>query len=118
MGATATTPIRPKREMVESKAPEQFQFTKQGQTLAGILISIEPTVVKEKQALEYMLVDERRERVTFLGTNDLDKKIVPGHIGHWLEIRYERDDASFQKQGQNPMKVFKVLVSKEKESGF
>lgn len=119
MATAPATPItRPRREMVEAKAPEQFQFTKQGQTLAGILLSIEPTIVREKQALEYMLIDERRERVTFLGTNDLDKKIVPGHIGHWLEIRYERDDSSFQKQGQNPMKVFKVLASKEKEPGF
>jgi hypothetical protein len=35
-----------------------------------------------------------------------------------VEIRYESDDASFQKPGQSPMKVFKVLVAKEKEPGF
>ena len=49
--APNTTPIR-RREMQEVKAPEQFQFTKQGQTASGILLSIEPTVVKGKQAIE------------------------------------------------------------------
>ena len=65
-----------------------------------------------------MLQDDRGQRLTFLGTNDLDKKIQPAHIGHWLDIRYERDDTSFQKPGQSAAKVFKVLVSKEKEPGF
>jgi hypothetical protein len=68
--------------------------------------------------MEYMLRDEKGERVTFLGTNDLDKKLQPVHIGHWLDIRYEKDDTSFQKPGQSAMKVFKVLVSKEKEPGY
>jgi hypothetical protein len=117
--ATATaTPIQPRREMVEVKAPEMYKFTRQGDTIGGVLISIEPTTVKEKTAMEYMLQDERGQRLTFLGTNDLDKKLHPGHIGHWLQIRYERDDTSFQKQGQSPAKIFKVAVSKEKEPGF
>jgi hypothetical protein len=107
-----------RREMVESKAPEQFQFNKPGQTVSGILLAIEPIDVKGKQALEYMFLNERQERFTCLGTADLNKKIIPGNIGHWLDIRYESDDASFQKQGQSPMKVFKVMVSKEKEPGF
>jgi hypothetical protein len=58
------------------------------------------------------------ERITFLGMNDLNKKIVPGHIGHWMDIRYERNDSSFVKPGQSPAKIFKVLVAKEKEPGF
>ena len=112
------TPIKPRREMLEVNAPEMFKFTKQGETLSGVLINIEPTTVKEKPAIEYMLQDERGRRLTFLGTNDLDKKIQPVHLGHWLDIRYERDDSSFQKPGQSAAKVFKVLVAKEKEPGF
>ncbi len=104
--------------MLEAKAPEMFKFTKQGETLSGTLINIEPTIVKEKNALEYMLQDDRGGRITFLGTNDLDKKIQPAHIGHWLDIRYERDDNSFTKPGQSAAKIFKVMVSKEKEPGF
>lgn len=124
MATQAAIPIKPRREMVEATAPEMFKFTKQGQTLLGVLLSIEPTKIldqksgEEKDAIEYMIVDEKGNRASFLGMNDLNKKIVPGYIGHMMEIRYERDDSSFTKQGQSPAKIFKVLVSKEKEPGF
>jgi hypothetical protein len=107
-----TTPIN-RRAMVEIKAPEMFQFTKQGQTISGVLISIDPVQIKDKDAIEYMVQDDRGLRSTFLGTADLNKKIHPGHIGHWLEVRYETDDSSFQKTGQSAMKVFRVQASKE-----
>src|ERR1035441_6651094 len=115
-----TTPIsmKPRREMVEVKAPEQFQFTKQGQNVSGILVSIEPVEIKGKPAMEYLFMRENGDRFTCLGTNDLNKKLHPGLIGHATEIRYESDDSSFQKPGQSAMKVFKVMVSKEKELGF
>ena len=113
MATAATTPMRPRREMVEVKSPELFQFTKQGQVLEGKLISIEPVLVKGKQAIEYLLANDEGVRMTCLGTADLNKKINPDHIGHWIQVRYERDDSSFQKEGQSAMKVFKVLVSKE-----
>lgn len=106
------------RRMVEVKAPEMYQFSKQGQEIEGVLINIEPTMVKDKQALEYMIGLPNGQRLTFLGTNDLNKKIHPGHIGHWMKIRYENDDNSFTKPGQSPAKVFKVLVGAEKEPGF
>lgn len=119
MATAPSTPNRQPRQMQEVKAPELFQFTKPGQILAGVLVSIEPVTVKEKQALEYMFEQpENKTRMTCLGTNDLNRKIQPGHIGHWLEIRYERDDASFQKENQSPMKVFKVLVGKGVELGY
>ena len=104
--------------MHEVKAPDLFTFTKPGQTAAGILLNIEPVQVKGKTAMEYLFQAEGGDRFTCLGTADLDKKLNPQQIGHFLEIRYERDDASFQKPGQSPMKVFKVQISKEKEPGF
>jgi hypothetical protein len=110
--------VRPRREMQEVKAPEQFQFTKQGQIVEGVLLSIEPTEVKGKSALEYMFGRENGERFTCLGTNDLNKKLHPGHIGHWVRIRYATDDSSFQKPGQSAMKVFEIQVAKDKEPGF
>ena|ERR1700726_2378352 len=118
MATAPATPIKPRREMQEVKAPEQFQFTKLGQKAEGILISIEPVLVKGKEAMEYLFQAEGGARFTCLGTNDLNKKLHPGQIGHMIEIRYETDDSSFQKPGQSAMKVFKVLVSKEKEPGF
>ena len=118
MATQPVTPMRPKREMQEVKAPEQFQFNKQGQIASGILLSIEPVSVKGKQAIEYLFQSEGGGRFTCLGTADLDKKLNPQQIGHFIEIRYERDDSSFQKPGQSAMKVFKVQCSKEREPGF
>jgi hypothetical protein len=118
MATAPATPIRGRREMQEVKAPEQFQFTKQGQTLSGVLLDIEAKTVKEKIVPEYLIQNEQGLRFTCLATNDLQKKIMPSHVGHWINIRYERDDSSFQKADQSPMKVFKVEVSKEKEPGF
>ena len=123
MATQPATPIT-RRQMVEATAPEMFQFNKIGQDIEGVLLSIEPRSVtdkktgEQKEAIEYMLGNAKGERITFLGMNDLNKKIVPGHIGHYLNIRYERDDSSFTKQGQSPAKIFKVLVAKDKEPGF
>lgn len=123
MATAPATPIN-RRQMVEATAPEMFKFTKQGQTLSGILLSIEPTKLtdqktgEEKDAIEYMIVDEQGKRTTFLGMNDLNKKIVPGYVGHWIDVRYEKDDNSFTKPGQSAAKIFKVLVAKDKEPGF
>lgn len=118
MATAAATPMKPRREMEEVKAPEQFQFTKLGQIAEGTLVSIEPVLVKGKEAIEYLFQTENRKRFTLLGTNDLNKKIHAGQIGHMFEITYESDDSSFQKPGQSAMKVFRVRVSKEKEPGF
>lgn len=117
----ATQPIgqsKPRREMVEVKAPEQYKFSKPGATVEGILISIDQAIVNGKPAMEYMFKLENGERLTCLGTADLDKKITPEHLGHFLTVRYESDDSSFQKAGQNAMKRFKVNVSRNIEPGW
>jgi|ERR1051326_2063154 hypothetical protein len=118
MVTAPATPIARRREMVEVKAPEQFQFTKQGQEIEGTLVSMEPIDLKGKEAIEYLFQRDNKQRFTCLGTADLNKKLNPQMIGHFVWIRYATDDASFQKPGQSPMKVFEVRVSKEKESGF
>jgi hypothetical protein len=104
--------------MQEVKAPEQFKFAKQGDTLRGILASIEPKIVQGKTVNEYMFDLERGDRATCLGLADLEKKIQPRHLGRRMEIRYETDDSSFQKPGQSAMKVFKVLVDDKVADGY
>lgn len=118
MATAAATPMKPRREYQEVKAPEQFKFAKQGSELEGILVSIEPKEVNGKIVKEYMFVLENGDRVTCLGTNDLDKKIEPKYLGHWMRIRYETDDSSFQKSGQSAMKVFKVGAEKTVAPGY
>ena len=132
MATQPATPINQnrKREWVEAKAPEMFKFTRMGEELVGVLIAIEPTVIKQEEngkvreshTVEYTLDvrnwREGADRVTFLGTNDLNKKIHSGLIGHCVAIKYETDDSSFVKPGQNAAKIIKVMVSKEKEPDF
>ena len=126
MGAMApAVPMKPRREMQEVKAPEKFQFTKSGQTLVGILLAIEPKDVRGKQVPEYLFAEEGGKFYTCLATADLEKKMmitfhqIHGNpLGHAFEIRYEKDDSSFQKADQSAMKVFKVSVSKGVEPGY
>jgi hypothetical protein len=122
MATQAATPMQPRRKMREIKAPEMFKFIKPGQSVQGILINLEPITVRNEngssETIEYTFRMENGERLTFLGTNDLNKKMQPDYIGYLHEVRYERDDDSFTKRGQSPAKIFKVLVAEEKEPGF
>jgi hypothetical protein len=122
--ATQAVNQRSRREMQEVKAPALFQFTKQGQQLSGIFISIEPETVTDKQTNQqkpvtaYYFAGENGDRVKCYATADLEKKLQPTHLGHWVEIRYETDMTEGQKPGQSAMKVFKVLVGKNIEPGY
>lgn len=126
MATAPATPISNRQQGMEIKEPPQFQFKRVGDTLSGIFYSIEPTTIKDqktgepKQTTRYIFLDETRtQRTSCLGTNDLDKKLWPGLLGFLLDVRYDNDDASFQKSGQNAMKVFKVTTrSQTKEPGF
>lgn len=116
--ANNPTQMKPRRQMEEIKAPELFQFKKTGDLIAGVLLQIEPKGIGDKVVQEYTMRLENGMMITFLATNDLAKKLRGEHVGHYCEVRYESDDSSFQKQNQSAMKVFKVLVAKEKEPGF
>lgn len=110
--ATQPQVVKPRRNWTEIKSPEQFQFTNVGQTIEGVLLSLEPVEIKGKQTVEFLFRLEDGDRITCLETADLRKKILAENVGYPHQVRYERDDASFQKQGQSAMKVFKVLVDK------
>lgn len=108
--ATAPTTMKPRPEYERVKAPALFKFAKQGDTIEGGLSSIEPKEVNGKIVREFMFDLPNGDRVTCLGTNDLEKKIQAKHIGHPIRVRYTSDDDSFQKAGQSAMKVFEVDV--------
>jgi hypothetical protein len=105
--ATAATPT-PMHDSHEITV-EQFQFTKQGQTLCGVLQEIEPKIVNDKSVKEFLFRTGKTSYVTLLATADLEKKLRPEWIGYQMTIRYEADDTSFKKEGQNAMKRFKVV---------
>lgn len=98
----------------EVKAPEQFKWARAGDSIIGILLSVEPTEVKGKPNVEYMFQLENGERITMLETADLKKKIVSTMVGYWLRIRYEKDQRfEGQAADQSAMKVFKVEIGEK-----
>ena len=100
--------------MQEVNAPEMFQFADANSYIEGKLLDISPVEVKGKQAVQYLIQSPNGDRFTFLGTYDLERKLLPVHIRHWVSVKYEGEDKSIKTQG-SPMRKFKVLVSKEKE---
>jgi|ERR1051326_1079192 hypothetical protein len=122
MATASATPGRPqevrKHNWQEVKAPEQFKWTRVGETVIGLLLSLEPVTVKNKPGVEYLFQLENGDRVTMLETADLKKKIDPQLIGYWLNIRYEKDERyEGQSADQSAMKIFKVMKG-SKEPGF
>jgi hypothetical protein len=106
-----------RREMQEVRAPEMFQFSKDRSRLEGVFLGISRVTVKGKETMQYMIQDIEGNRLTFLATYDLARKIQPGHVGHWMIVAYEGEDPDIKTQG-SPMRRFRVAVSKEKEPEF
>lgn len=125
----ATAPVavdsKKRREMQEIKAPTMFQFGDDDPWIGGILLDISTVNVREKEATQYTIRMEDGKMSTFLGTYEIDRAfklwsadhagVLP--TGHWINVRYEGEDRSVKTQG-NPLRKFRVQVSKEKEPGF
>lgn len=103
------------REMTEIKAPEMFKFANDGDYLNGVLLAITSTKVNGKPAREYLLRGELGRKFTFLGTYDLDRKLSREHVGRFIFIRFEGEDKSVQREGQNALKRFQVKVDLQSE---
>ena len=123
MATAPVTPMKPRRIIKEVYAPEQFKFSDQHRTLEGVYLGEQIVSVEDKDSherkdtVQYMVEDDNGQRFTFLGLYDLQQKIRPDFIGHWMTIIYEGEDRSIKTQGNN-MKRFKVGVSEEKEPGY
>lgn len=110
--------VKPRREMQDRTAPEMFQFNDRDKHMQGVLVNIATVEVKGKETTQYTLENpENGKRVTFLATYDLERKIRPGDMGHFLTVSYEGEDNSIKTQG-SPLKKFRVQVAKDKEPGF
>lgn len=105
------------RQMQEIKAPEMFQFTKEEPALEGTLLGISRVQVKGKDTTQYMIQDVDGNRLTFLATYDLARKIQLSHVGHWIYVQYEGEDPDIKTQG-SPLKKFRVAISQNLEPGF
>lgn len=99
----------------EAKAPELFAFKSVGDTIDGILLSIQKITLKDKdtqkskEVIEYTIEREDGRRARLLTSADLSQKISMAHRGGLVSITYLGLDDSIEKNG-NKMRRFEVLT--------
>ncbi|SRR5581483_1760330 len=102
------------RKMNEVKEPRMLKFERPNESISGHLYAIQPVTVNDKPTVQYDLLDEAGEHVTFLQTYDLSRKLRKEHIGHFVEITYLGEDRSVKTEG-NALRRFRVMVSELRE---
>jgi len=96
--------------MKERTEPDFIQF-RPGDVVEGVLVSVQRIMVQGKPAVRYT-VDGGGKLYAFLGTYQLNTKLRPSDVGHWVAVRYEGEDTNV-KRGENSMRIFTVAVSDE-----
>jgi hypothetical protein len=114
-----TTVPRPKittrhdgRELEEVLAPAMHTFNVPGDSIAGVLLSIDKVTVRGKTVTQYLLrPDGSEKRVKLLATYDLAQKLRPEQIGRFVELTFIGENKEVRK-GNNCLREFRVLVAK------
>ena len=105
------------REMQEVREPQLWKFTKETPALEGVYLGAQKITLKGKEAVQHTLEDAAGNRFLFLGTYDLDRKISPSHVGHWMQVEFEGEDRDVRTQGA-ALRRFRVSISKQKEPQY
>lgn len=123
-------------EMREIKEPKFVQFAREGESVEGVLQSIDVVEMAErdqsgavipgrkKKAARFVLLEGHLsfetgvftpsgDRVCFIGTRQIIDSIKMGHLGYALIVRFEGADQSVSNKG-NAMKRFKIYVSSQR----
>ena len=117
------TPSQPRktdnrsREMQEVREPQEWQFTKETPKLAGVYLGAQKVAVKSTAITQHMIEDGEGHRFTFLGTYDLERKLSPWLVGHWMIVEFEGEDPNVRSYGFRVHR-FRISVSKQKEPEF
>jgi hypothetical protein len=98
------------QDMETRELPKFIQFN-EGDFVEGIIIGIESCLVKGKKCTRYTVHPKEGLDVSFIGTNQLDRKLRVNDLGHFAKIYCKGEDPNVQK-GDNRMKLFDVKVSK------
>jgi hypothetical protein len=103
------------QEMETRELPKFIQFTA-GDFVEGIIVGIESALIKGKNCTRYTVMQNDDQLVSFIGTNQLDRKLRVNDRGHRISIRCTGEDPNVQK-GDNKMKLFDVKVGKSLVKG-
>lgn len=107
-------------DMEERLEPEFLKFVK-GEVIEGVLIQVKRIQVAnpdrpdgpKNPATRYTCLDDEGKPFCFLGCYQIDVKLRPTDIGRAIRLTYIGDDTNVGRNG-NQMKVFEVMVSKQK----
>jgi hypothetical protein len=102
-------------EMETREEPKFIRFTT-GDVCEGVLVLIEKAIVNKRPAVRYTVRLDDGSEVSFIGTNQINRRLRSGDEGHKVEIVCTGEDPSV-KRGDNCMKLFKVRVSKSRTTG-
>jgi hypothetical protein len=121
---TAQQEETPAMNWEERKEPEFKQFA-EGDVLEGVLTNVERIMIGDKAnpkikkpVTRYTVQEmESGEPVCFLGSYQLDVKLRPQDIGHYVRIINEGKDPAVTRNG-NAMTRYKVLVTERPAPGW
>ena len=89
--------------------PRFVQFAK-GEVVSGVLLSIQSFRIGDKPCVRYVVKEDSGERVSFIGTYQINQKLRPSDPGHRISVECTGEDEAV-KRGENCMKTFIVKVS-------
>ena len=105
--------------MQEIKEPTFVQFDRPGASVQGLLIGIDRPEVNGKKVPRFIVAEgslengnfvATGERLSCLGTYQINNSIQGGHIDRYVSIVYEGEDRERMKNG-NALRRFKIFVS-------
>ncbi len=107
----------------ERKDARKIEFA-EGVQVVGILTDVKRIQVKDsktgilKPAVRYTVREQGEEEPGFFfGTYQIDEKLSPRDVGHFISVTCKGEDKAVSRNG-NAMKVFAVQVSKEAAPGW
>jgi len=98
--------------MEEIVSPAMHTFSSPGDSIAGVLFSIDKVVVRGKTVTQYLLrLDGSDRRVKLLATYDLAQKLRSEHVGRFVELTFVGENKEVRK-GDNCLREFRVRVER------
>lgn len=85
--------------------PEFVQWSQPGQTISGVVVSVERVNMRDGRPAWEVVLDNRGKLYKFYRGAHLKHRLEPGHIGQECRIRYLGNDPEAGTDS-NPMQLF------------
>lgn len=99
-----------KEKQIGSDGGEQFKFDKPGTTLTGYYVGSQNIIINKKPATRHDFQTKAGERISPLGSYNLDKGLAELELGTMVRVTYVEKK---QTNNGNTVKVFKLEVDED-----